>query len=293
MPAHSIKLEHIPWHTEGGARPLGRHVEHDSRSLNYLFRSPRHVTIQSVRHQEFSPVIDQGQLGSCTGNAAESAAGCDPVFSVIPDSVTAKPGSDAGADEQQAIALYHAATVLDGFRGTYPPDDTGSTGLAAAKAMQQAGLISGYQHATDINTMVSALMVAPVMIGINWYSSFDTPAADGTIALAKRAHVRGGHELCVIGYESASNNGSVNSADMLTIKNSWSTGWGALGYCRLSVKDMDTLLGQQGDATIPVPLGDSPTPDPDPTPTPTPTPDDVDKAMWNACQVWAKAKGLA
>ena len=44
-------------------------------------------------------------------------------------SVLSQPG-DATAGEQFAVALYSDATKVDAYPGTYPPDDTGSSGLA-------------------------------------------------------------------------------------------------------------------------------------------------------------------
>lgn len=297
MSQYTIQLRRIPWYADGALRPLGRHVEHDSRSLSYLFTPRREVTIQSVRHGEHSPVLDQGRTGACTGFTAESAAGCGPLYSVIPDAIAAKPTADDDTDERQALTLYSAATRLDRFPETYPPDDIGSTGLAAAKAMQKAGLISGYQHATDLNTAIAALMVGPIMIGIDWYSSFDHPWASGTISIEPGAVIRGGHELCVVGYEAGGSSGTVSSKDALLIKNSWGTGWGAAGYCRMAIDTFDTLLAQQADVIVPVPLSaEPPQPEPQPEPpnvNPTPSPEEVDKAMWAAVQAWAKAKGLA
>jgi hypothetical protein len=54
----------------------------------------------------------------------------------------------------------------------------------------------------------------------------------------------------------------------------------------VSFADLDRLLGEQGDVTVPVPLG-QPAPQPAPV-----TPDAVDQAMWTAAQTWAQARGL-
>ena len=36
-----------------------------------------------------------------------------------------------------AVKLYEDATVVDGYPGEYPPDDTGSSGLAICKVSQR------------------------------------------------------------------------------------------------------------------------------------------------------------
>src|SRR5580765_8579725 len=114
-------------------RRLGRHVEHDPRSFAYKAET---AAIKSVTHRHYGPVFDQGYLGSCTGNAMAQRLMAVPFHHTLKRALT----------EQDAIDLYSVATVLDGYPGEYPPDDTGSSGLAVMKAAKKAGLISGYSH---------------------------------------------------------------------------------------------------------------------------------------------------
>src|SRR3954447_21394317 len=81
-----------------------------TRALSYA------VPVQPKSWKRARIPLDQGQLGSCTGNACEMA--CYEM-----------PGHSAKVTktEAQAVALYRRATVLDGFPGTYPPEDTGSS----------------------------------------------------------------------------------------------------------------------------------------------------------------------
>ncbi len=144
---------------------LGRHVEHDARSRAYAFSlAGTKGTYATIDHAINIPVLDQGSIGSCTGNAAEACAGSSPFFEAIPNTVVAKPVANTLKAEQQAVALYSAATVLDNVQGKYPPTDTGSTGLAVAKAVENAGLISGYQHAFDLDASLQALAITPVVL---------------------------------------------------------------------------------------------------------------------------------
>jgi hypothetical protein len=57
--------------SESGGR-LGRHVGHDPRSRAYAVSEDLLPgSYASAVHQVRIPVLDQGDLGSCTGNAAE------------------------------------------------------------------------------------------------------------------------------------------------------------------------------------------------------------------------------
>jgi hypothetical protein len=100
------------------------------------------------------PILDQGALGSCTGNAAAGALGTDPLYNTL-------PAGHPPLDEDFAVRVYSAATKIDPWPGDYPPDDTGSDGLSAAKACKALGLIPGYLHATSLDGMQAALQDTP------------------------------------------------------------------------------------------------------------------------------------
>jgi hypothetical protein len=262
-----------------GAGRLGRHVEHDPRSRAYAVSEDLLPgSYSSAVHQVRIPVLDQGDLGSCTGNAAEALAGSDPLYGAIPLSLPGRPTGDPAADEDQAVALYAAATRLDDVRGVYPPTDTGSTGLAVAKAAQKTGLISGYQHAFSLDTALKAMTVSPLIVGVSWYEGFDRPDANGLVQVS--GSVRGGHEFLLYGVDAAEK--------VVLARNSWGTSWGIKGTFRFSWDDLGRLLDEDGDATLFVPLS-APAPVPSP---PTPTPADVDRALATATKTWLTAKGL-
>lgn len=253
-------VRHIPEHppTHPSAGRLGRHVRHDPRSLRYQVAAKSLGTLKSVRHQRAIPVLDQGDLGSCTGNAAEGVLGTSPLYEAIPTTVLGRPSGNAQVDEDQAVALYSAATSLDDYDGGYPPTDTGSDGLSVAKAALAAGLISGYQHATSLEAALTALEARPVITGINWYDSFDQPASDGLIVISKRASVRGGHEIELEELD-------VDN-ELVWLTNSWSTAWGVDGRACIGWDDFGRLLDEKGDVTDFVPLSEpAPTPTPDPS----------------------------
>lgn len=260
-----------------GAYRLGRHIEHDPRSRAYaLSEDLLPGTYGSAIHTVRIPVLDQGDLGSCTGHAAEALAGTDPLFGAIPADVQARPTGDANQDHLQAVALYSAATRLDSIQGVYPPTDTGSTGLAVAKAAQKAGLISGYQHAFSLDAALKALTVMPLIVGVNWYEGFDNPDAAGLVKIG--GQVRGGHEFLLYGID--------GPGQRVLARNSWGTGYGAAGCFSFSFDDFGRLLSEHGDATAFVPLTA-----PAPVPVP-PQPASVDQALAVAVRTWLTAKAL-
>lgn len=229
---------------------LGRNVNHDARSLRFLVSSPARA-LQSVEHERVTPVLDQGDLGSCTGNASVGALGTKPLYDAL-------PAGHADLNEDLAVQVYSAATKLDPFPGDYPPDDTGSDGLSAAKACKNLGLISGYLHATSLDAMQNALQDTPVIVGVNWYEGFDEPDNDGVVSVSGR--VRGGHEFEVVGLDVENK--------LFHAVNSWGTGWGKNGHFWFSFDSMTRLLSEDGDCTQLLPLTV-------PSPTPAPTPSDV------------------
>jgi hypothetical protein len=213
-----------------GAGRLGRHVEHDPRSRAY---SAGTAAIKSATHKRHGKAFDQGELGSCTGNAMAGLLMTEP-FWVRGRNLT----------EKDAVALYKAATRLDSIRGSYPPDDTGSSGLAVMKAAVKAKFIAGYAHTFSLDQLLGSLVLGPGILGINWYTSFDSPGADGECPLSPRARVRGGHEVEIFALDAA--------RERVWCYNSWGPRWGGRknGTFYFSCKTLGRLLGEQGDATF-------------------------------------------
>lgn len=227
----NVSVEIIPEKKIQGRR-LGRHVEHDDRSR--AFGIVRHTTgpLRSIRHPRHCPVFNQGDLGSCTGNAMAGARMTGPFWT---------PGTTL--TEADAVKLYEVATHCDRIPGSYPPNDTGSSGLAVARAAQKMKLITSYHHAFGINEALYALSQGPVIIGIDWFDSFDEPP-NGELAIADGAEVRGGHEMVldVLDVE----NGRVGG------HNSWGEDWGLDGAYWMTFGTFRRLLARRGDVVVPI-----------------------------------------
>lgn len=230
------KLVHL--HEKPGVGRLGRHVEHDERSR--CFAAPMSagplVSVDWVRHCD---PFDQGDVGSCTGNAMAGACMTGPVFD-------ARKQPYQPLNEADALRLYEAATRLDKVPGFYPPDDTGSSGLAVAKAAQREKLISAYHHAFGLSAALHALSRGPVIIGISWYDTFDRPiGTHAELLLTDDAENRGGHEIVLDGIDV--------KAGFVKGTNSWGTSWGNRGKFVMSFGTFGELLKQDGDVVVPVP----------------------------------------
>jgi len=213
-----------------GPGRLGRQVEHDSRSWSY---SAGTAAIKTVTHRRHGKPFNQGNLGSCTGNAMAGLLMTDP-FWVKGRNLT----------EADAVALYKVATSFDNVPGKYPPDDTGSSGLAVMKAAVKAKYISGYAHTFSLEQLLGALTLGPGILGINWYNSFDSPKPDGECPLGAGAKIRGGHEIEMFGIDAAKKR--------VWCYQSWGPTWGGRknGTFWFSWSTLGKLLGQKGDATF-------------------------------------------
>ena len=265
----------IPEDVVPGKR-LGRHVRHDSRNLLYAHqRQSRKLTSQLWPRN--TPILNQGDVGSCTGNEETGALGTGPIWDALPAAFK----SAAALNEAMALRIYSAAETIDGD-GPYPPNDNGSSGPSAAQAARNMGLISGYTHALSLDDVLDMLEDGPVGIGSNWYTSMDNPNTSGLVTISKGATVRGGHEyLC---------RGKDVSAQVLHLDNSWGTSWGIKGSFSYSYATLERLLGEQGDGTQSIPLS-SPAPTPTHTPpAPTPSPSDPDQVLYQATSQWMTSK---
>lgn len=229
MPGSELVERRIEERVVPGRR-LGRHVLHDPRSFGYPATTAPAVV--SVTHAARGLPLNQGNIGSCTANAL-----CGALDSA-PDDPSGKIYT-----EQSAVTLYERETALEGR--PYPPNDPGGTGLMVCKAAVDLGWIRSYTHAFGVEQALLALVQRPVITGVNWYTSFDTPdPSTGLVEIAPGATVRGGHEIVADRIDAAS--------QLVYLWNSWGPAWGVGGRFCWSFDTWERLLATQGDVTVPV-----------------------------------------
>lgn len=223
---------------------LRRHVVHDARS--WAYRLPETAQGQAipqvVHHAEELPVLDQGDIGSCTANALLGLLGTAP----FADKLAVRGVQVSTWDEKLALSVYHDETVIDDreIPGHFPPDDTGSAGIYSMQVARKRGWITSYHHAFSLNAALNALVKGPISIGIPWLNSMFDPAPDGMLTVNFSSGVAGGHQVAIVGYDLR--NGFVE------LRNSWGTSWGLQGYAHLPINGFSGLLRQGGDVVQPV-----------------------------------------
>ncbi len=147
---------------------LGRNMLLDGRSLAHMVENDVREMGKPLADQQWERVLailDQGQLGSCTGNAGTGALGTQPFYDAAGKAVLPAP-DDAKAGEEFAVQLYSDATKVDPFPGEYPPTDTGSSGLAICKVLKSRGTIKGYRFARTAYGLLRLLQNGPVLQGM-------------------------------------------------------------------------------------------------------------------------------
>jgi hypothetical protein len=182
------------------------------------------------------PPLDQGSLGSCTGNAVVGLLATEPFRS---DGVR----DDVELIQSLAIEIYSRATVIDPFEGHYPPTDTGSSVLSAMKIAKSMGLIKEYRWCIGFDDVLRTLShVGPVVVGVTWYRNFNRPDCNGLVKIG--GPTEGGHAFQLIGIDV--------EKKLVWAVNSWGNTWGEDGRFCISFDDIRTLLNDRGEAVTAV-----------------------------------------
>jgi C1A family cysteine protease len=186
-----------------------------------------------------SPILDQGQLGSCTGNGI---AGCinflhvktGETFSRLfvyynERAIEGTVDQDSGANIDDGINSVKTQGVC--LESVWPYDITQFTVKPSDEAYAQASkdVVTDYLQVNSLAEVKRCLAAKfPVVFGINVYESFEdsTVASSGHVPVPQsNEQCLGGHCMKIVGYD------DING--WLIVANSWGTGWGDKGYCYL------------------------------------------------------------
>lgn len=212
---------------------LGRHIRIDPRSESYrVARVSPSAIEERLWLGSNARALNQFDVGACTGFASAHSLNCLPFGLRL-----------TNAD---ALEIYRIATTKDPWPGSWPEEDTGSSGLAAMQACRELGYIKSWSSAYTLDDVLSGLQTRPGIMGCTWFAGCDDPNATGEIS--PTGSVRGGHETAVVGCEPR--NG------MIVLRNSWGDDYGVeiaeqTGYFRLTYAEFSALMLLTGDVLFP------------------------------------------
>lgn len=241
----------------------------ENRKLNWRpprpdFRNLRYDHVESVDSIKYpakadlrslmSPVMDQGDIGSCSANAL---AACVEFLELqeLRDKVPAAQAQQVyGSTFSPVSRLFAywnerslegstdsdagAATLKDGCRALHKwgvcqekiwPYDTSKVLDKPIPAAYTQGVkhpITAYYELKTLTDMKRCLYHGfPFVLGFTVYSSFmtDQVASSGIMPMPTwQDEIEGGHAVTCVGYD--------DSKQMALIRNSWGTGWGISGH---------------------------------------------------------------
>ena len=189
------------------------------------------------------PVYDQGQLGSCTGNAIAGALEFERLKQSLLDFMPSRLFIYYNERVMEGtVASDSGASIRDGIKsvstqGCCPesewPYDVSQFAVAPpaqcytdAVKYDVLQYLSVSQDLTDMKTCLAAGY--PFVFGFTVYESFEsaTVAQTGQVPMpAMFENVVGGHAVMAVGYDDASST--------FIVRNSWGPSWGDAGYFHL------------------------------------------------------------
>lgn len=218
---------------------------------DYRYAAPLHVMrlppLVDLR-SHCPPVYDQGQLGSCTGNAIAAALHFERMKQGIAEAATLTPSrlfiyynerviegtvsSDAGAeirDGMKTVAQQGACFENSGAVGDWPYDISkfAQKPPASAYTAAQADEAVQYLRITQSLDQLQGCLASgyPFVFGFTVYSAFESEkvAKTGVLRMPRTGeNVLGGHAVMCVGYDATKR--------VFYVRNSWGADWGMSGY---------------------------------------------------------------
>jgi C1A family cysteine protease len=231
----------------------------DSRDL--IFKPPTIKTLFAIQpptsvdlRKQCSPVVDQGALGSCTGNAIASGL---REFMLLKSSTPFVPLSrlfiyyqervaegttlqDAGADLRDGMDCVLNLGVCRESLDPYHISQFTEAPTPEAMADAAKYKISSYMSVKGITSVKQCLAQGyPVVAGMDVFNQFESREAATTgIVRIPPLHEQpiGGHAVTVVGYQDTPRYtpGYWKGGGYWWMRNSWSENWGIKGYFKLA-----------------------------------------------------------
>ena len=186
-------------------------------------------------------VYDQGQLGSCTGNAIAGAVQFDRLKQKLkPDFIPSRLFIYYNERAMEGtIASDSGAQIRDGIKSVAKLGDCPETEwpyvIAKFATKPSAGCFSDamkykavlYQRVIQsLNQMKGCLASGfPFVLGFSVYESFESAAVakSGIVPMPASSEKQlGGHAVLAVGYD--------DTQQRFIVRNSWGTSWGMRGY---------------------------------------------------------------
>ncbi len=235
LPAKTVERQQDWSHVRGyGWRPQLP----DARDMMYARRLGNLPPAQDLR-PSMPPVYDQGQLGSCTGNAIAGAMEYERDRQGLVDFIPSRlfvyyneralegtVSSDSGAVIRDGIKVVNTEGVCP---ETLWPYDIGMFAVKPPKRCYVAATKDKavrYESIQTLGELKDALASNfSVVFGFTVYESFESQAVaqDGVMPLPKKGEaVVGGHAVLAVGYS--------DTEGHVIVRNSWGSAWGDHGY---------------------------------------------------------------
>lgn len=227
--------------------------EPDARDHLYQLNTALKLAPVVDLRQYCSPIENQGNLGSCTGNAIagqieligrkknNKQLDVSRLFIYYEERVLiGTVRSDSGAYIRDGIKVtYNKGAPLESL-WPYAINKFATKPPATAYTDALKRKVTGYQRCTDFNAVKNAVAAGnPVTIGFSVYDSFegvwgDIPhgqAGSGMMPFPNKATERllGGHAVCIVGYDDTMPVAGKPNGRFI-VRNSWGTAWGDQGY---------------------------------------------------------------
>ncbi|HTC61339.1 MAG TPA: C1 family peptidase [Candidatus Saccharimonadales bacterium] len=224
----------------------------DHRDLLYAVPPPTAMALppSADLRPDCPPVYDQGQLGSCTGNAIAGAIQFEQIKAKLPSFTPSRLFIYYNERViEHDVQLDHGAQIRDGIKSvatqgvcsesSWPYSDQNKDpdpcpDCPYAKKPPQSCFDEAKQHTVKLyqrltpvlNTLKGCLADGyPFVFGFTVYQSFESEAVASTGIVpmpASSEAVVGGHAVVAVGYD--------DSSQCFIVRNSWGAGWGLKGY---------------------------------------------------------------